>query len=86
MEKTNESIVRYLSRAKTFIAKALLKVKENDEQSAQKHIRKAIHMLKIADKLMIQKHITVCIPKMIRATSSNNVVDEIMKTYKYVSS
>lgn len=86
MEVSNKSIRRYLSSAKISITKALVRINENDDQSAQKYIKKAITMLRIADSLMIQKHMTVCIPKMIQTNSSKNIVDEIMRTYKYVSS
>ena len=86
MEISNKSITRYLSSAKICVTKALLLIKENDELSAQTYIRKAIHMLRIADTLIIRKHMTVCIKDMIHTNPSNIVVEEIMKTYKYVSS
>lgn len=86
MEASNKSITRYLSSAKTCIDNALIRINENDEPSAQKYIRKAIYFLNAADSLIIQKHMIICIPKMIKTNPSNNVVDEIMKTYKYASS
>lgn len=50
---------------------------------ARAHLKFARYWLTRADQVIIRKHITECMPKIVRVSSKNQVIDELMKIYKY---
>ncbi len=69
--------------AKDCIRLAIETTAKDDLLGASNHLKLARRLLARADRLIMRKHMMECMPKFIRKHSKNQVIDEVMKTYKY---
>lgn len=79
----NKTTIRYLSMAKDCIRLAIETTVKGNLFGVRTYLKFARHWLARADRIIIRKHITECMPKIVQASSENQVIDELMKIYKY---
>ena len=82
--KDNKTIIRNLLKAKGFINQAIEMTTIGNFQATGESLRWAIYWIYNANKLILRKHMVDCMPMILQKNSKDRVIDEVMKTYKYI--